>query len=132
LREPPETPVSAATATAGQQDSSPSIIVFSLGTHQNWNDLVATGADVIGIDWQFPLAEARKILPAKIGLQGNLSPALLAESTPRVVRAQADRVLAEMQGRPGHIFNLGHGLTPGARLENITALMNAVKAAKNG
>jgi uroporphyrinogen decarboxylase len=103
------------------------VTVFSLGTHDNWNDLVATGANVLGIDWQFPLAEARGILPKNIGLQGNLNPALLAEATPGKVAAETNRLLTEMRGRNGHIFNLGHGVPPTAKLENITALVETVR-----
>ncbi len=105
----------------------PAVITFSLGTHGNWRDLVATGANVIGIDWQFPLAEARKLIPEGIGLQGNLAPALLAEATPEVVANETRAVLEAMRGRRGHIFNLGHGVTPGAKLENISALVETVK-----
>jgi uroporphyrinogen decarboxylase len=105
-------------------------IVFSLGTHGNWPDLIATGANVLGIDWQTDLAEARKIVPPHIGMQGNLSPTLVAEATPEVVAAETQKVLETMRGRPGHIFNLGHGLTPGAKLENIQALVDAVKGFK--
>jgi uroporphyrinogen decarboxylase len=103
------------------------VTVFSLGTHGNWNDLAATGANVLGIDWQFSLAEARKILPEKIGIQGNLNPALLAEATPEKIVAETNRLLAEMRGRDGYIFNLGHGVPPTAKLENITALVETVK-----
>ena len=103
------------------------IINFSLGTHGNWPDLIASGADVLGIDWQTDLAEARKIIPAHLALQGNLAPALLAESTPEVVATATKKVLDTMRGRPGHIFNLGHGLTPAAKLENIAALVETVK-----
>lgn len=103
------------------------VIAFSLGTHQNWNDLVATGANVLGIDWQFSLGAAQKLVPATVALQGNLPPALLVESTPEVVARETKRVLMEMAGRPGHIFNLGHGLLPGAKLENIEALVNTVR-----
>jgi len=107
-----------------------SAIAFSLGTHGNWNDLIATGADVIGIDWQTPMAEARRLIPENIGLQGNLSPALISDATPDVVVREATLVLEAMRGRPGHIFNLGHGLTPTAKLENITALVETVKGFK--
>jgi len=103
------------------------VIVFSLGTHGNWPDLIASGANVLGIDWQTPLAEARGIVPAHIALQGNLAPALLAESTPEAVAAETRKILESMRGRPGHIFNLGHGLTPGAKLENIAALVETVR-----
>jgi uroporphyrinogen decarboxylase len=103
------------------------IIIFSLGTHGNWDDLVGTGADVLGIDWRFPLSEARRIVPGHIALQGNLAPALLREGTPETVAEAARAVLEAMRGRPGHIFNLGHGLTPDARLENIAAVVETVK-----
>ncbi len=106
------------------------VINFSLGTHGNWPDLINSGANILGIDWQTDLAEARKIIPAQLALQGNLSPAHIAESTPEVVAAETKKVLETMRGRPGHIFNLGHGLTPGAKLENIAALVETVKAFK--
>ena len=105
----------------------PPIIAFSLGTHGNWNDLISTGANVLGIDWQTSLADVRKIIPAHIAMQGNLSPALIVEGTPEVVAAETKNILEAMRGRPGHIFNLGHGLTPGAKLENIAALVETVK-----
>jgi len=108
----------------------PPIIVFSFGTHGNWNDLVATGADVLGIDWQFSLAEARKLLPAHIAIQGNLAPTLLSEATPDAVARETKRLLMEMQGRNGYIFNLGHGVPPNARLENIAALVETVQNVK--
>ena len=108
----------------------PPIIAFSLGTHGNWNDLISTGANVLGIDWQTSMAEARKIIPAHIAMQGNLSPALLVEATPEIVAAETKKILEAVRGRPGHIFNLGHGLTPGAKLENIAALVDTVKGFK--
>jgi uroporphyrinogen decarboxylase len=103
------------------------VIVFSFGTHGNWNDLLATGANVISVDWQTSLAEARKIIPPNIAVQGNFPPALLASATPEVVAAETKNMLETMRGRPGHIFNLGHGLTPAAKLENIAALVETVK-----
>ena len=105
----------------------PPVIVFSLGTHGNWPELVNSGANIIGIDWQTSLVEARKIIPSHIALQGNLSPVLLADSTPEIVATETRKVLEAMHGRPGHIFNLGHGLTPTAKLENIAALVETVK-----
>lgn len=103
------------------------VIVFSLGTHGNWPDLIGTGADVIGIDWQTPMAEARRLVPEHIALQGNLPPTLISDATPEVVARETRAVLEAMRGRPGHIFNLGHGLTPAAKLENIGALVETVK-----
>jgi uroporphyrinogen decarboxylase len=106
------------------------VTVFSLGAHGNWNDLAATGANVLGIDWQFSLAEARRILPENIGIQGNLNPALLVGATPEKVAAETNRLLAEMRGRNGHVFNLGHGVPPTAKLENIAALVETVRSFK--
>jgi uroporphyrinogen decarboxylase len=106
------------------------VIAFSLGTHGNWNDLIASGANVLGIDWQTSMADARKLIPAHIAMQGNLSPLHIAESTPEVVAAETRKILEAMRGRPGHIFNLGHGLTPGAKLESIAALVETVKTFK--
>jgi uroporphyrinogen decarboxylase len=103
------------------------VIVFSPGTHNNWDDLLATGASVLGIDWQFPLAHARKLLPGNIGLQGNLAPALLSDATPEAVTTETSQLLEDMRGRKGYIFNLGHGVPPGAKLENITALVGTVR-----
>ena len=104
------------------------VIAFSLGTHGNWTDLISTGANVIGIDWQTSMAEARQLIPANIGMQGNLSPALISDATPDVVARETKAILEAMRGRAGHIFNLGHGLTPGAKLENIAALVETVKS----
>ena len=106
------------------------IIAFSLGTHGNWPELVATGADAIGIDWQTSLVEARKVIPEGIALQGNLAPSLLAESTPEIVARETQSILEMMRGRAGHIFNLGHGLTPTAKLENIAAVVETVRKFK--
>jgi uroporphyrinogen decarboxylase len=105
----------------------PPVIVFSPGTHGNWDDLLATGASVLGIDWQFPLAHARRLLPGNIGLQGNLAPAFLSDATPEVVAAETSRLLEDMRGRKGYIFNLGHGVPPEAKLENIAALVKTVR-----
>jgi uroporphyrinogen decarboxylase len=102
-------------------------IAFSLGTHGNWNDLISTGANVIGIDWQTSMAEARKLIPENIGLQGNLSPTLISDATPDVVARETKNILEAMRGRPGHIFNLGHGVTPTAKLENIATLVETVR-----
>jgi uroporphyrinogen decarboxylase len=106
------------------------VIVFSRGTHGNWDNLLATGANVLGIDWEMPLAFVRRLLPADIALQGNLAPALLSDATPEVVARETQAVLEAMRGRPGHIFNLGHGVPPDAKLENIAALSETVRGFK--
>ena len=115
---------------AGSETGAPPVIVFSLGTHGNWDDLIATGASVLGVDWRFPLADARRLLPAGVGLQGNLAPSLLSDDTPEKVAAETSRLLEVMRERKGYIFNLGHGVPPNAKLENIAALVETVKKFK--
>ncbi len=102
------------------------VIVFSKGTHGNWDELVNTGAQVLGVDWNPRLAEVGARLPRKIGVQGNLDPYLLC-TTPQLVARETRRILTEMFGRAGHIFNLGHGVPPAAKLENIESLLNTVR-----
>jgi uroporphyrinogen decarboxylase len=102
------------------------VILFSKGTHGKWASLVATGADILSIDWTQPLAEVRALLPPHVGVQGNLDPALLG-TTPEIVATETTRILQDMRGQSGHIFNLGHGVTPSAKLECIQALVTTVR-----
>lgn len=102
------------------------VIVFSKDVHGNWGDLVESDANILGIDSKMRLADVRKILPASIGVQGNLEPSLLS-ATPVKVAAETSRILEEMRGVRGHIFNLGHGVPPDSKLENISALVETVK-----
>jgi uroporphyrinogen decarboxylase len=101
-------------------------IIFSKGTNGNWNDLVATGTSIIGVDWTVKLSEVRKRLPKNVGVQGNLDPFLLT-TTPAVVKEETTRLLTDMRGLTGHIFNLGHGVTPHAKLENIQTLVDTIR-----
>ncbi|HEV2454280.1 MAG TPA: uroporphyrinogen decarboxylase [Verrucomicrobiae bacterium] len=101
------------------------VIVFSKDFH-GWDLLVSTGANVLGIDSSVRLAEVRKALPSSMGIQGNLEPSLLL-TNPNRVAEESRRILEEMRGRPGHIFNLGHGVPPEAGLENIEAVVETVR-----
>ncbi len=102
------------------------VIVFAKGAHGNWPDLVATGAQVLGVDWNINLADVRRRLPDLVGVQGNLDPFLLT-TTPAAVEAGTSRLLSQMRGLTGHIFNLGHGVPPAAKLENIERLVATVR-----
>ena len=102
------------------------VIVFSKDVHGHWQTLADTGANVLGIDWTVRLAGVRAQLPEHVGVQGNLDPALLM-TKPEIVAAETGRILADMRGVRGHIFNLGHGVPPQAKLENLTALVETVK-----
>lgn len=102
------------------------VIVFAKGAHGSWDELAGSGAQVLGVDWSLRLAEVAARLPERVGVQGNLDPFLLT-TTPETVAAETRRILREMGGRPGHIFNLGHGVPPDAKLENIETLVHTVR-----
>ena len=106
------------------------VIVFSKGIYQ-WGELAGTGARVLGVDWTVRLSEVAARLPARVGVQGNLDPQLLL-GTPEAVASETSRILREMRGRPGHIFNLGHGVPPESRLESIASLVSTVKHWETG
>ena len=103
------------------------VIVFSKGAHGNWDALVKTGARVLGLDWTVGLAEVGAQLPSQVAVQGNLDPLLLC-AAPEALAAETVLTLRSMRNRPGHIFNLGHGVPPGAKLENIERLVSLVRA----
>jgi uroporphyrinogen decarboxylase len=105
------------------------VIVFSRGAHGHWQSLSRTGAQVLGFDWTIPLKLMRNRLAENIGVQGNLDPFLLT-TTPDIVARETTRILQQMRGAKGHIFNLGHGVPPDAKLECIAALAETVKGFK--
>lgn len=86
-------------------------IHFGVNTGELLHLMKAAGADVVGVDWRIPLGTARERLGADTVLQGNLDPAVCTASWP-IVEAETRAVLASNAGHPGHIFNLGHGVTP--------------------
>ena len=102
------------------------VIVFSKGSHANVDALVRTGAHLQGCDWTKNLADFRRELPANMGVQGNLDPVIL-ETKPEIVRAEALRILEQMRGLNGHVFNLGHGIAPAAKIENMETLIQTVQ-----
>ncbi|HDN69016.1 MAG TPA: uroporphyrinogen decarboxylase, partial [Gammaproteobacteria bacterium] len=101
------------------------VVLFTKGGCQ-WLELMAdTGADALGLDWSTDLAMARKRVGDRVALQGNLDPAVLY-ATPEVIREQVGHVLAQFGQGSGHVFNLGHGITPDVDPENAGALVAAV------
>jgi uroporphyrinogen decarboxylase len=83
------------------------------------------GGDVIGVDWRTPLDEAYRILGEGAAVQGNLDPVLLFAPRERLL-ARVDEVLRHAAGRPGHVFNLGHGILPETPIENVQAVIDHV------
>jgi uroporphyrinogen decarboxylase len=101
------------------------VILFTKGAGPLMTDMVATGCDALGVDWTTDLATARKYVDDKVALQGNLNPATLRES-PEVIRQGVADVLASYGTGPGHVFNLGHGITPDIDPEHLGVLVDAV------
>jgi uroporphyrinogen decarboxylase len=101
------------------------IILYAKGTSPHLTDQAFTGVRVISIDWTADLAIARRNLPANVAVQGNLDPVLM-QTTPEIVAREAGRLLESMRGLNGHIFNLGHGITPQARIECMESLVATV------
>jgi uroporphyrinogen decarboxylase len=85
-----------------------------------------TGAEVIGLDWRIPLDQGWQSLGHKHAVQGNLDPVLLFADW-KQVRQQAEHILSLGAGRPGHIFNLGHGILPETPVENVKSLAKFVQ-----
>jgi uroporphyrinogen decarboxylase len=101
------------------------VILFTKGGGQ-WLDLMAeSGCDVIGVDWLTSLGKARQEVGAKVALQGNMNPSILC-GTPLEIQTEVARILAEFGPGSGHVFNLGHGITPDISPENVAVLVDAV------
>jgi len=103
------------------------VINFSTGTSYYIEEVARAGGDVIGVDWRRPLDEAWKAVGYERAIQGNLDPAALLAPW-RELRYQIDDVLDRVAGRPGHIFNLGHGVLPETPIDNVRRLVDHVRA----
>jgi uroporphyrinogen decarboxylase len=106
------------------------IILYAKGTAPHLTDQAFTGARVLSVDWTCDLSVVRRTLPANVAVQGNLDPILL-NTTPDIVRRETTRLLESMRGTAGHIFNLGHGITPRAKLECMETLVETVTTWRN-
>jgi len=113
---------------AGLQGTATPAIHFATGTAGILSLMREAGGDVIGIDWRVDLGEAWRLIGYDRGIQGNLDPALLLAPWP-VVEDGARRVIEAAGGRPGHIFNLGHGVLPDSPVEHLQQLVEFVHAA---
>jgi len=97
-----------------------------------WLDAIAgCGCDAVGVDWTLEIGAARKRIGKRVALQGNLDPAILLTS-PGVVRTEVARVLASYGTGPGHVFNLGHGISQHTPPDNVAALVAAVHGLSPG
>lgn len=101
------------------------VINFSTGTSSYLADVVACGGDVIGVDWHMPLDWCWQQIGQTKPIQGNLDPLVLLAPW-RELQYRVDDVLARADGRPGHIFNLGHGILPETPVDYVKRLVDYV------
>jgi uroporphyrinogen decarboxylase len=106
-------------------------ILFTKGGGLWLEDLADSGADALGIDWQTSLADARRRVGGRVALQGNMDPMALF-GTPESIVREARRVIDSFGGGPGHVFNLGHGISQHTSPDHVQALVEAVHAAPLG
>ncbi len=100
-------------------------IHFGTGTATLLRPMREAGGDVIGLDWRTPLDWGRQALGDDVAVQGNLDPVALFAPRPELER-RVRAVLAQAGGRPGHVFNLGHGILQGTPVENVKAVVDMV------
>jgi uroporphyrinogen decarboxylase len=102
------------------------VIYFGVDTATLLPAMRETGADVIGLDWRVPLDQGWSALGHAVAVQGNLDPIMLfAEED--LLRQRVRQILGQAGGRPGHIFNLGHGIVPGTPVENVQRVVQYVR-----
>ena len=103
------------------------VTLFTKGGSAWLEQIAASGCDGIGLDWTIELGEAERRVGQQVALQGNLDPSVLY-ATPEVIVSEVNKVLNQFKGETGHVFNLGHGITPDVNPENMKILVDAVHA----
>jgi uroporphyrinogen decarboxylase len=104
-----------------------SVLHFGTGTATLLHDMKEAGGDVIGLDWRVELGRTWDALGDDVAVMGNLDPTTLLAGPP-VFEREAARILAEAAGRPGHVFNLGHGILPTTPVDHVVRLIEFVHA----
>jgi uroporphyrinogen decarboxylase len=102
------------------------VIYFGVDTASLLPSMRTTGADVLGLDWRVPLHTAWANIDHACAVQGNLDPLTLF-APPDLLRNRIHGILAQTAGRPGHVFNVGHGIVPGTPVENVQAAVRFVR-----
>lgn len=101
------------------------VILFTKNGGLWLQDIAESGCDCVGLDWTIEIGRARSLIGNKVSLQGNMDPSILY-STPDSIRAEVRRILASYGAGNGHVFNLGHGITPDVDPANVSAFVDAV------
>jgi uroporphyrinogen decarboxylase len=101
------------------------VVLFTKGGGMWLSEIADTGCDGVGLDWSVDINFARQQIGDRVALQGNMDPAIMA-TNPEVIRQEVSRILADFGHGNGHVFNLGHGITPNINPDNVAALVDAV------
>ncbi len=101
------------------------ITLFSKNGGKHLTHIADTGCDGIGIDWTVEINVVQAEVGDKVAIQGNLDPAVMY-ATPEIIEQEVKKVLSQFKGNTGHIFNLGHGITPDVDPENMQVLVDCV------
>jgi uroporphyrinogen decarboxylase len=109
----------------GVGDENTPLILFGKGSAPYLEELAATGAEGVGVDWLVSMEDARRRVGSKVALQGNLDPVTLY-AEPETIRNEVQRCLASYGKGSGHVFNLGHGMSPDMNPEHVKVLVDAV------
>jgi uroporphyrinogen decarboxylase len=102
------------------------VIYFGVDTASLLPAMRETGADVIGLDWRIPLEEGWKAVGSGTAVQGNLDPITLF-APEAVIESRVKEILRQAAGRPGHIFNLGHGIVPNTPVDNVIRVAELIR-----
>jgi len=112
---------------AGKDTADTPIILFTKGGGNWLSEIAGTGCDAIGLDWSVNIGAARKLLDDRLALQGNMDPSIL-RAEHDVIDAEVQRILASFgsHNNSGHVFNLGHGISPDIDPEHVHTLVESV------
>jgi len=111
-------------------DYSAAVTLFCRGSTRYLAELIALQPTAIACDWEMEMAAIRRQVPASMAVQGNLNPDLLSGPL-ELLQKETDALLQAMEGSSGYIFNLGHGILPDARLENVEWLVSRLSVEKS-
>lgn len=101
------------------------VILFTKGGSPWLQEIANSGCDAVGLDWSTDIGQARRLVGDRVALQGNMDPAILRASS-AAIEAEVARILASFGNHTGHVFNLGHGITPDISPDHVAAFVRAV------
>ncbi len=101
------------------------VILFTKNGGLWLEDIADSGCDCVGLDWTIDIGRARARIGSKVSLQGNMDPSILY-ATPQAIRAEVGRILQDFGPGNGHVFNLGHGITPDVDPQNVAVFVESV------